>query len=1014
MTGSDMEIESDEEVTLVKTTSYTRLDKTSTLYQQRTIRPEPPIVYDSLVPDQYKPYYLTVENASNPLIEQKYGPFSFPDFVRIKHPNRPKPKTIVPKKIVPKSGVPKNSVPSGIELIDKNLEIRKLKSYIDEMERQKLRNAKRRLYPERPSSAPITSTATATKSLSALSLSDEKNKVSTDITGTKDTGKEDLSMYSRVSSDDISLPAPSTLLSPQSSDIDQNSDMSIETPPYDSPLNDDSSPLINLDMDLESMDPIELEDDNSSQCSFYSAKEDFYSSDHDSEKRVGLVESDLLKVQEERARIASEKKAAQVKFLEMKVRMSIEQNRRSSSKPISDKIGSKRPHESEVHSMDYKRQNINKTPMMDYTMNYMSNMPTYYPIPIPQYSNHFIPPPPNYLPPQQPPPPNYLPPQQPPPPPMPYPQYTQTTLISDFTPIDAPIPTTSKNPPAWMSSQEKKSPRHKSQKKKTGDIEPIKEAIQLSAFLRDTESFITLRVSDDHNTYQPMDNRPLPKPSRLVTIDDYTMSMDMLFIDQNTATTPTTQDKFIMPVGIPHEVSMLSRWHTSPLFSMLRRKATHQLFLPAMATIVDGIMATIPADMDFSLLEVKESYGLLTLNLSNTLEYVRKLSFEHPQYEFLKALKLELSLYVNGPSSTFNMDFEDCNKNSFLSVDIYWQRICSEEPPNQLHLILDLLRKISEKHTSFDTEESIQVSSKTTEVLIRVLRHCELSQVLEILTGKSFCISSSSVEVFSIDDAPGLYLTEHDKYLIWMLILHYYVTKTLPDSVCDTWMNSLVKDGNPTMKKPLFMIDWSTALSSPLERPTQLGAINILLSLLRYFGNKACNDARRRPLLIGVLRTLYNFLSYTPCYKITGALILAKNGLTIHSLYPEIQEIVTDLQIRTGSPAQPVFDCILSAKASMSVTKVLSLSYRLAKSLYDAGHGLLAVSKAVALPLKSIPNDSQMNEILVVDSYRQAYLSLLQMDSLLYVNNAEQKKYRESTYAWMNLLLLTQIKKVCS
>ncbi|KAI8875026.1 hypothetical protein K501DRAFT_280764 [Backusella circina FSU 941] len=299
-----------------------------------------------------------------------------------------------------------------------------------------------------------------------------------------------------------------------------------------------------------------------------------------------------------------------------------------------------------------------------------------------------------------------------------------------------------------------------------------------------------------------------------------------------------------------------------------------------------------------------------------------------------------------------------------------------------------------------------------------------LDKVLCILTNDKVKINSEVVETFAIDDSPSIHLTEQDRYNLWMLILYYYATdKKLPDSVCNSWMNSFVKDGTPNRNRILFMIDWAPALSeSPLDRPRQIGVISILLSMLQHFTCKACADTRRRPLLIGVWRTLCSLLTFTPCYKRASTLILIRRGDEIKGLRPEIQEIIIELEVKLKNSATPILSRIRpQGRWNLPFTHRTATCYRLAKTVYDETKDLCLVARILYIPIYRVCRDTDINlemspddqtreqKIVQVDRVRQGYLTVLGFDSLLPVNHDQLKNMPLATYSWMSLILLTKI-----
>lgn len=330
----------------------------------------------------------------------------------------------------------------------------------------------------------------------------------------------------------------------------------------------------------------------------------------------------------------------------------------------------------------------------------------------------------------------------------------------------------------------------------------------------------------------------------------------------------------------------------------------------------------------------------------------------------------------------------------------------------------------------------------TVEVLIRVLRANGSKHVLQLLTNFKGKIDSGQGVILDIDDMPGLYLQESDKYGIWMLILFQLIFKGLPEAVCSAWMNSLVKDNHPTKALSLFMVDWSTSdlLQRPLDRSTLCGATNILLSMLRHFGKKAYNDVRRKPLLVGVLRTFSSFLSCNPLYKNVGTLLLVRKMASLAEQIPEIQEIMIELDIKVGNSGTNIVEHVYSAKRYMSLSNIYSVTYHVARYYYEQQQPfnkqlLLVVSNILMYPLldrntkelqlqimgqltTSTPSTVAEEKLIVlIDTIRQRYLSAMGLDSLMTAANnsntrySDQKNLRKVPFAWINLLLLTAISK---
>lgn len=321
----------------------------------------------------------------------------------------------------------------------------------------------------------------------------------------------------------------------------------------------------------------------------------------------------------------------------------------------------------------------------------------------------------------------------------------------------------------------------------------------------------------------------------------------------------------------------------------------------------------------------------------------------------------------------------------------------------------------------------------TAEVLIRLIRLNGIEQVLRLMAHDGIVLNTENAEIFDMDDVPGLYLQEHDKYYIWMIILYYNVNKFVPDFVCGTWMSALVNDGIPISSMPILMIDWSAShlLEQPLDTATLYSSTNILVSMLRHFGNKACSDVKRKPLLVGVLRTISSFLSNIPSYKPTSTLILMREAQNIAEQIPEIREIIADLEIKTGIKSDNIIEQVYKSKPAMSTSNLFSYSFNVARSYYEkrpfSKQNLLTVSYILLSPLvenKTLNTDlmttstdpasppiSDEQIIIIVDTIKQRFFSSLGLDFSRQPLTNQPSKFRNISFAWINLLLLTAISK---
>ncbi|KAG2197739.1 hypothetical protein INT47_010675 [Mucor saturninus] len=800
--------------------------------------------------------------------------------------------------------------------------------------------------------------------------------------------------------------------------------------------------------------------DSSSSESFYTATDNSDTEDQGSSSQyeVKKLKKELKAMQTKAAKLNAEKKVCedeskkiQLKLLGMQVRLSMNKNRNELKKknvqperrPSLGEIRKSRSDDDTYQLHRTSRRRLGYTQHDNFNYGFAPPPPFYQQLPH-QPMNPYIPSQPTYVPShmlhQPPPPPPGLPPFTPPPPPPPPPTSTHPSL--GFSPQPPFTPPTNRYP---VQTNNKKSKKGKKMAEPTpetdteSDILPMEQQNQIKNTLKEFEEFITLRVFQDKTHYPITFNRPLSRPYRLVTVDDYTMPYNMIIINANKDNevwkSPST--KFTLPAGLSTETEMDNSWFESPFFVMLRRKAMSQRSNPLIQRAIDDIIKSIPPFINLSVIKIGTPFFV---SLEDTLEVARTKYHQHPENEFFASLKLELSFYVNGNTSQFMDDYKVCIAGLPLSVDVEWQRIRAEVTFSyQLPMIIELLEKIYEKHTTFHSQESANVSSMTAEVLIRLIRLNGLEEVLRLMTHNKIEVQTDRAEIFDMEDGPKIYLQEHDKYFIWMIILYYNVNKTMPDYVCDNWMNSLVKDGKPLFNTLIFMIDWSTSqlIERPLDTATLFSTTNIILSMLRYFGNKACTDVKRKPLMVGVLRTLSNFLSHIPSYKPPMALMVMRHIKSLDKQIPEIRELITDLEIETGTKGIDILAQLFETKVEKPQSRLFTYSYNIARSYYEkqpfTKYNLLIVSHILLNPLltkhtknvqrdtmkllteaqRSTIDDSQI--IVTVDTIKQRFFSSLGLDysapNTPQSYNEQSKKLRKISFAWINLLLLTAISK---
>jgi hypothetical protein len=198
-----------------------------------------------------------------------------------------------------------------------------------------------------------------------------------------------------------------------------------------------------------------------------------------------------------------------VQLLEMKVRISrkgINKKPAASTPIISPQIGSKRKayveNESNIPRKLEKRIPYQQADTYNYGASFYHQFPT--PTALQQ---PYFPPPPTFLPPPPPPPPSSARPTTPPPPPPPVQPkqvYKQNSLPKPRQHVTQEVP----------------------------DVQSIKDSLEVQRILNNVSDLVSLRIFDDKKLRPLEERKPLPRPSRLVTIDQYTMPMQMILIDE--------------------------------------------------------------------------------------------------------------------------------------------------------------------------------------------------------------------------------------------------------------------------------------------------------------------------------------------------------------------------------------------------------------------------------------------------------------------------------------------------
>ncbi|KAF7730433.1 hypothetical protein EC973_002240 [Apophysomyces ossiformis] len=459
----------------------------------------------------------------------------------------------------------------------------------------------------------------------------------------------------------------------------------------------------------------------------------------------------------------------------------------------------------------------------------------------------------------------------------------------------------------------------------------------------------------------------------------------------------------------------------SPLLNVLQRDEASLLtrkmeVKPYVNNILHGLPLGIASDIATNSLQVRTDLGPAK---DLAIEAVRA----YPNVELLWALYAELSLYCHGESEIFNKDIDSILEHVPLVLDVHWQRIrVARDASKRETLWNDLLALVARHKAAEKSPGPVIISGITTEILLRLLRYEGLPVVLKLLTKNEKAINVEAVKPFSLEDtASHIQLIDDDLYVLWMTILYFFLCRKMPDTICRNWYSTLLTSGRPSVTKLKFTIDWSSVVSeAPLSRPEQLGVVNMLLSMLRYFSKKARGNDTKRPLLMSVLRTLLDFLSHVECYRRAGTLALLRGAFEMEALRPEVYDIAAVLQTQMGDRAGAL-NGLKSHAERLSMNHKLILAYRSAHLLRPSEKSpqeeLREAALLLKLPLKDVydmQGASADTDNVQVDLVRRMYLIALGMDFMLPLQakrSFNANEFRSSAFAWINLIFLTQISR---
>ncbi|KAG0168673.1 hypothetical protein DFQ29_010058, partial [Apophysomyces sp. BC1021] len=676
------------------------------------------------------------------------------------------------------------------------------------------------------------------------------------------------------------------------------------------------------------------------------------------------------------------------------------------------------------------------------------------------------------------PPPSSPPPLPPPPPPPPPPQLAAAPVLSTpptlpalsssryqthpathATPKSAFFHTTPKAHRLHTSpSSSLSSPAPSRELPSTSNVTPIVDGMKLSTYLIDLEELIKVRLgSDQKTTLMTPTHRSPPRPARIITVDGFTLTLDSVLLeravaepvqqanmrDQNASALPVMTPNPLADIlgSTPFLLNQLSSqaysssqilsaeseddsadvFFESPLLNALQRDEASLLnrkmeVKPFVNRILQSLPAGIAQDLVTNDIQIRP-------DLEPAKDLVIDAVRAHPGVELLWALYAELSLHCHGNNEIFCKDIESILEHVPLALDVHWQRLrVARDASDREALRNDLLALIARHKTAEKSPGLVTISGMTTEILLRMLRNEGLSVVVQLLTGNENAINLEEVEPFSLEDTPNhIQLVDDDLYVLWMTILYFFLCQRMPDTICRNWYSTLLTSGRPSVTKLKFTIDWSSvATEAPLSRSEQLGVVNMLLSMLRYFSKKARGNDAKRPLLMSVLRTLLDFLSHIECYKRAGTLALLRGAFDMEALRPEVYDIAAVLQTKMGDRTGAL-NGLKSHAQRLSMNHKLILAYRSAHLLQPSEKSsheeLREAALLLKLPLKDVydmQGASTDTDNVQVDLVRRMYLIALGMDFMLPLQakrSFNAKEFRNSAFAWINLIFLTQISR---
>jgi hypothetical protein len=188
--------------------------------------------------------------------------------------------------------------------------------------------------------------------------------------------------------------------------------------------------------------------------------------------------------------------------------------------------------------------------------------------------------------------------------------------------------------------------------------------------------------------------------------------------------------------------------------------------------------------------------------------------------------------------------------------------------------------------------------------------------------------------------------------------------------------------------------------------------------MLAHFGELACRDIRKKPLLVGVLRTLVTFISHVPCFMTAGTLELITLCQDIHALSPEIQELKMDLELKLDGSLKTVITRLFDGSNLLTRPQFFAIAYRsvcmYCERINYTTENIVLLACILSIPLANDLTNRDGVERIILHS-----IETIDYGAKVEMVRGILMKYRNivsvhpddqlSTFVWINLLLLQKV-----